>query len=79
MTQILNCNLPKLRRIQFPILKWGQGGELEGAQDREWGVQIGELADMFHERGIRVEDSKGKVRSEAPPVVDLSELAIWCV
>ena len=79
MTQILNCKPPKLRRIQFPMLKWGQGGELEGARDREWGVQIGELADMFHERGIRVEDSKGKVRSEAPPAVDLSELAIWCV
>ena len=77
--QILNCKPIKLRRIQFPILKWGQGGELENAWDREEEVQMVQLADMFHERGIRVEDSKAKVRSEMPPTVALSDFAIWCV
>ena len=37
------------------------------------------LADVFHKRGIRVEDTKGKVRSEMPPIVELSDFAIWCV
>ena len=77
--QILNCNPEELRRIQFPILKWEQEGELEDAWDREEEVQIVKLADMFHQRGIRVEDSKGKVRSEMPPVVELSDFPIWCV
>ena len=77
--QILNCNPVKLRRIQFPILKWGQGGELENDTDYEVGVQIVQLKDMFHQRGIRVLVSEGKVRSEMPITVKLSDPAIWCV
>ena len=77
--QILNCNPVKLQRIQFPLLKWGRGGELEDAQDHEEGVQMVKFADMLHKRGIRVEDTKGRVRSEMPPIVELSDFAIWCV
>ena len=77
--QILSCNPVKLRRIQFPVLKRGQGGELENATDYEVAVQIVQLEDMFRQRGIRVLVSKGEVRSEMPITVKLSDPAIRCV
>ena len=75
--QILDCNPVRLGRIQFPIVKWGHGRELENAWGREDAAQIVQLANMCHGRGIRIEDSKGQVRSEMLPIVKLSDLAIW--
>jgi hypothetical protein len=71
--QILYFNPAKLRRIQFPSLKWGHGGEVENAWDLEEEVQIVQLANMCHKRGIRIEGSKGTVRSEIPPMVEPSD------
>jgi len=63
---ILDCNPAKLRRIQFRNLEWGNGGVPENAGNREERATIVQLADWCEERGIRVESSKGQVRSEMP-------------
>ena len=48
-----------------------------------WGygekVKIVHLTDMCHQRGIRVEGSKGQVRSEMPATVEPRVFLIWCV
>ena len=46
--------------------------------DREEKVKIIQLADVCHQHGIRVEGPKQPVRSKMPPVVVLSDFAIWC-
>ena len=79
--QILQyCNPVKLRRIPSSNLLWENGGEpgyvYNNVHDRE---EIVRLADMCQERGIRVEDSKGRVRFDMPPAVELSDFAFWCV
>lgn len=77
--RILDCNPMKLQRIHITNLVWGNGGEPENGWGREENVKLVQLADLCQGRGIRVEDSNGRVRSEMPPVVELRDFAIWCV
>ena len=77
--QILDCNPVKLRRIQSAELEWGNGGEPENLRYREDKDKIIQLADLCQERGIRLEDYKGRVRSEMPPAVGLGDIAFLCV
>lgn len=69
--QILDFNL---RRIHITNLIWGNEGEPENITDPEDKVKIIQLADMCQGCGIRVEDTKGRVRPEIPPVVELRGL-----
>jgi hypothetical protein len=72
--QILDCNPAKLRRIRSRRLKWGNGGEPDYVDSGEMVVR---LADICQERRIRFEDSKGRVRSEMPPEVELRDFTLW--
>lgn len=77
--QVLDCNPMKLRRIHITGLVWEHGGEPENFWDHKEKIQILQLAEMCQGRGIRLEDSSGRVRCEMPPEVELRDFAIWCV
>lgn len=78
--QILDCKPVELRRIQCSNLRWGNGGRPEYLYNYVHNSEeIGWFADMCQELGIRVEDSKGRVRSEMPAAVELRDFTFWCV
>ena len=68
--QILLCNPVKLRRIQSGLLQWGRGGLPSYPYEimRNCEEVVG-FAECCQDRGIRMEDSRGRLRSEVPPTV----------
>jgi hypothetical protein len=76
--QLINCNPVNLRRIRS-ALQWGKGGELECGTPEKYHEhddnpeEIIRLVNMCQELGIRVEDSKGRVRSDMLPAVELRD------